>query len=158
MMATGLDAYGRWVYVVGLTALALAVLAVVLACITAPGGTGAGPGQVAAQQVPVLLPERPPSDDLQRRIARRPEPLLGLRGKGPVKNDGTADKMARRLKLQATAKMRGEYVAYVCVDGKSVAKIRQGGTILEFSVVRVEASSVVLSREGVQVVLPQPPA
>ena len=154
-MASGLSTYSRWVYAVGLTTLALAILGLVLACVTAPLGAGTDPGHMVAQRVPVLPPQRPPSDDLQRRIARRIEPLVRpLRGIAAVKDDGTAAKMARRLKLQGIVKMRGEYVAYVRVDGKSVAKIGQGGTILEFSVVRVEESSVVLSREGVQVALP----
>ncbi|MGE5608212.1 MAG: hypothetical protein ACM359_03070 [Bacillota bacterium] len=72
-----------------------------------------------------------------------------------VKNDGTAERLLKKLKLQGVVQVGSEMVAYIQVDdgGKVVRSVRKGQTILDFSIDGVEPGKVTLSLQGVVVVL-----
>jgi hypothetical protein len=134
---------------------ALSLAAVAAAILTPlPSQEAGGSGQVP-QRVPAMQPPHKSWEDLQARIAQEVQEMIRpLQGIAAVKDDGAAAKMAARLQLQGIVNMGGQLVAYVSVDKGSAVAIKTGGTILEFSVLRVEERTVTLCREGVQVVLP----
>jgi hypothetical protein len=139
----------------GLVFAALSLATVAAAILTPlPSQKAGGSGQ-APLRVPAIEPAHRSWADLQTRIARQIQEMIRpLQGIAPVKDDGAAARMASRLHLQGIINTGGEFVAYVSVDKGSVVAVRNGGTILEFSVLRVEERTVTLCREGVQVVLP----
>jgi hypothetical protein len=70
-----------------------------------------------------------------------------------VKNDGTADRLLKKLKLQGIVQMGQDRVAYVQVEKEGVKTVRKGQTILDFAVDSIEPGKVTLSLQGVVVVL-----
>jgi len=141
---------------VGLILLALS-LATVAAAVFWPLSLEATAGSNARLQRIPSIPESHKSwTDLQTTIMNQDHELIKpLQSIAAVKDDGAAARMAQRLKLQGIVYMGGQYVAYVAVDkDPSAASLKAGMTVLEFTVVSVEASTITLSREGVQIVLP----
>jgi len=139
----------------GLVFAALSLAAVAAAILTPLPSHKAGGSSQAPGRVPAIHPPPKSSGSLQARITGQVQEMIRpLQGIAAVKDDGAAAKMASRLQLQGIVNMGGQFVAYVCVDKGSVVAIKTGGTILEFSVLRVEEKTVTLCREGVQVVLP----
>lgn len=74
-----------------------------------------------------------------------------------VKNDGSAERLLKKLKLQGVVQVGSELVAYIQVDdgGKVVRSIHSGQTVLDFNVENIEPGKVTLSLQGVVVVLSQ---
>lgn len=155
-MEGNFEKLGSRMHLVALAFAAISMLAVAMTIfIPLPVEDVVGRGQ-PTQCVPVIQPPHKPWGDLQSRITGQIQEMIKpLQGIAAVKDDGAAAKMASRLKLQGIVNMGGQYVAYVCVDKGSVVALKAGATILEFSVLSVEEKTVTLSREGVQVVLPQ---
>jgi len=139
----------------GLVFAALSLAVVAAAILTPLPNQETGASGQAPQRVPAIQPSRRSWGDLQARIARQVQEMIRpLQGIAAVKDDGAAAKMASRLQLQGIVNMGGQFIAYVSVDKGPVVAIKTGGTILEFSVLRVGERTVTLCREGVQVVLP----
>ena len=70
-----------------------------------------------------------------------------------VKDNGAAQRLLERLKLQSLVKMGGEMVAYVNVKGEGVQSVRTGGQLLDFRVDGIAAGGLKLSLDGVDVLL-----
>jgi hypothetical protein len=110
----------------------------------------------AAGGVPSVRPRPQDVKALQEMISNRTEPLIRpAQSIAAVKDDGRAKKLAERLKLQGVVEMNGELVAYIAVDKGSAVSVRKGATLLDFEVATIDARTVTLSLEGVQVVLGQ---
>jgi len=141
---------------VGLILLVLSLAAVAAAVFWPLPLEATGGGGPKLQRVPSIREPHIPQVALQARITNQePELVKPLQGIAAVKDDGIAQKMAQRIKFQGTVNMGGQYVAYVIVDKEpSPASLRAGSKVLEFTVVSVDAKTVTLEREGVQIVLP----
>ena len=70
-----------------------------------------------------------------------------------VKDDGTAQRLAKLLKLQGVVLMGDEFVAYIQVDKEGLQTVRERQTVSEFVVEKIEPGRVTLSLQGVTVVL-----
>jgi hypothetical protein len=70
-----------------------------------------------------------------------------------VKDDGTAGRLAKQLKLQGIVQIGDELVAYVQVEKAGVKTVRKGQTLLDFLVEDIEAGKIKLSWQGVIVFL-----
>jgi hypothetical protein len=70
-----------------------------------------------------------------------------------VKSDGTAERLVKQLKLEGVVTMGGTSVAYIRVKQDGLKAVREGDSVLEFSVKRVEPDKVTLSLQGVTVPL-----
>ena len=105
----------------------------------------------------------------ERRLKRIPEvksdiqPLLNsLAGRELIrpasmqpalKDDGSAQRLLKLLKLQGVIEFDSELVAYVQVEKEGVRTVRAGDKLLEFVVEKVQPSSVTLSLNGVTIAL-----
>jgi len=83
----------------------------------------------------------------RRRLIRPPEV------KAAVKDSGAAQRLLEQLKLHGVVRMEREYVAYVEVTERPVRAVRKGEKLLEFVVESVAPGRVVLSLQGVEVIL-----
>ena len=72
-----------------------------------------------------------------------------------VQADGTAERLLKMLKLQGVVQIGETTVAYVHVEKEGVKTVRQGDTILDFTVEKVEPNKVMLNLQGVVVTLGQ---
>jgi len=137
----------------GAAALALgSALSVVLA-VTMPIGRG---GQVETMQ---------PAGSIDRLPTTRPalQPLLAKLGgstlirpaqmQAAVKNDGSAERLLKKLKLQGVVQMGEDLVAYIQVEKEGTKTLRKGQTVLDFVVEHIEGGKVTLSLQGVVVSL-----
>ena len=70
-----------------------------------------------------------------------------------VKDDGLAQKLVKKLKLQGIVLQNEHYIAYVRLPDKRTARIRDNDMIIDFNVDRITSQSVTLSLNGVQVEL-----
>jgi len=141
---------------VGLILLALSLAAMVAAIFWPLSLEATAGGNPRPQRVPTISKAHQPWADLQSTISNQEHELIKpLQGIAAVKDDGVAQRMAQRLRLQGIVNMGGQYVAYVAVDkDPSAMSLRTGSKILEFTVVSVEEKTITLDREGVQIVLP----
>lgn len=154
-MECKLDHISRRVWIAAMAFLGLTVFLVMAAAFLPLNFADEFPQNLVSERVPVLNSPQKNSGDLQHMITRRVEELIRpLQGIAAVKDDGVAQRMAKRLKLQGVINMGGEYVAYIGVDKGQVVAVKAGGDILDFSVIKVDDKSVILSREGVEVALP----
>ena len=70
-----------------------------------------------------------------------------------VKNDGTAERLLKKLKLCGVVELGEERVAYVQVEKEGVRTVRKGQRLLDFVVEDIEGGKLTWSLEGVVVVL-----
>lgn len=70
-----------------------------------------------------------------------------------VKDDGTAMRLAKQLKLQGIIQTGDTHVAYIQVEKQKLEVVRDGDAILEFIVEKVEPHRVTLTLRGVTVTL-----
>ena len=133
---------------------ALSVLAVAAALVwpvaaaysaAAPARSGAVSSQPAGVQ------------DLQTVLdcltARRRPLVSPAQVQAAVKDTGAAAKLAKKLKFQGIIQVDDGYVAYVQTEEEGLRTLRKGDAILDFVVRDVGADKVVLSLEGVEVML-----
>jgi Tfp pilus assembly protein PilP len=73
--------------------------------------------------------------------------------KAAVKDTGVARKLLEKLKLRGVVQIGADQVAYIRVEKKTTRKVREGEKLLSFVVKKIESGKVVLSLEGVEVVL-----
>ncbi len=130
-------------------AAVVAVLAAALGPINtdSPMSTGGGKTRptIAAAGTPSIGPLK--AQIARRRLIRPPEV------KAAVKDSGAAQRLLDQLKLHGVVRMEREYVAYVEVDKRGVRAVRKGEKLLEFIVESVAPGRVVLSLQGVEVIL-----
>ena len=86
---------------------------------------------------------------LLARVARR-ELIRPASLQAAVKDDGTAQRLLKALKLQGVIEMDGQLVAYIHVEKQGVQTVRAGEQVLDFVVERIDPGSVTLSLQGVQ--------
>jgi len=72
-----------------------------------------------------------------------------------IKDNGAAEKMLARLKLQGVVQIGNESIAYVVVEKEGIKTLRKGDQLLSFTVESVSAGRVQLSYEGIQLELKQ---
>lgn len=108
--------------------------------------------RVAGRSVSPLPSTRPNLRPLLARVAGTPL-IRPAQAVSAVKDDGTAARLVKRLKLQGITQLNGEMVAYVQVEKEGSKTVRRGDALLEFVVESVEEGRVTLSLRGVQVVL-----
>ena len=102
---------------------------------------------------PILAADAMPSiASLKAQIARR-RLIRPPEVKAAVKDSGAAQRLLEQLKLQGVVRMGQEYVAYVKVAERPVRSVRKGEKLLEFDVENVTPGRVVLSLQGVEVIL-----
>jgi len=70
-----------------------------------------------------------------------------------VKDNGAAQRLLERLKLQSLVSLGGQSAAYVNVKGEGVQSVRAGGRLLDFQVESIDSSGLTLTLDGVQVKL-----
>jgi hypothetical protein len=88
------------------------------------------------------------------RLSSRQTPLISPpQVQAAVKDSGSAAKLVKRLKLQGIVQIGGGYVAYVQVEEQGLKTVKKGESLLDFVVQEVAPGKVVLSLEGVEVVL-----
>jgi len=137
----------------GAGALAVAAVAAVLAAALGPiktdlpmatdrGKARAGPPAPVAVNIEPLK-----AQIARRRLFRSPEI------KAAVKDSGAARRLLEQLKLHGVVRISQEYVAYIGVAEGPVRAVRKGQKLLEFTVDDVAPGRVILSLEGIEVIL-----
>jgi hypothetical protein len=70
-----------------------------------------------------------------------------------VKDNGLAQTLLKKLKLQGVIQVGSTLTAYIDVEKQGTQTVKQGEKILDFIVQRIEPGAVTLSLEGVEVTL-----
>jgi hypothetical protein len=120
----------------------------VILAATAPLGTpGLEPPVRAGRVDPVPVP-RPDLQPLLNKMACTSlmKPALAV---AAVKDDGSASKLLKRLKLHGVTRVSGQLVAYVEVEKVGVQTVHEGDSVLDFIVEKIESGCVTLSLNGV---------
>lgn len=137
--------------VAAVVAIALLLVAIVAPIVNMnPGDEGKG---VASRE---LLKDRSSQTVELRTLATKVasmELMRPARVQAAVKDDGTALRLAKSLKLQGVAQIGDEYVAYIQVEKEGLAAVRERQELLQFTVEKIEPGRVTLSLQGVRVLL-----
>lgn len=142
---------GERLYGISLVALVLACALMAWAILT-PIANVAEAGTAVSRRVAPLPTERIAIEPLLAKAATT-ELVRPGQVKAAVKDDGTAARMLKALKLQGVVQLNQSPVAYVQIEKQGVATVKKGDTILEFVVEGVEPGRVILSLNGVIVEL-----
>lgn len=70
-----------------------------------------------------------------------------------VKDDGSAQRLLKSLKLQGVVQMGENPVAYIQVEKQGIQTVQVGQSVLDFTVEKIEPGRVTLSLQGVVVTL-----
>jgi len=131
-----------------LAAVGLAIAACLVPVAIDEESMAASRHQLVPRMTGVSLDERQLTQAVAGRRLIRPAQVQAA-----VKDNGAAQRLLERLKLQSLVQMGGEPVAYVRVKGEGVQSVRAGGRILDFRVDKITAGGLTLSLDGVVVLL-----
>jgi hypothetical protein len=106
----------------------------------------------SARQLPPMPGGRPDLQPLIVKLAGRTL-IRPAQVQAAVKTDGTAERLLKLLKLQGIVRIGDTSVAYIQVEKEGVKTVREGETVLDFVVERIEPNKVVLNLQGVVVTL-----
>ncbi len=136
----------------GIVSAALGMAALVTACFAPIAGDVNDAVIVDRAELPSISNADSGIEPLLREMAGR-RLIRPSQARAAVKDDGTAERLARKLKLQGVVESEGQYIAYIGIEKAGVRTVRQGEQVLNFSVDKVEPGRVMLSLEGVQIAL-----
>ncbi len=89
-------------------------------------------------------------------VGQNLQPLLvkmAAQVQAAVKDNGLAQTLLKKLKLQGVIQVGSTLTAYIDVEKQGTQTVKQGEKILDFIVQRIEPGAVTLSLEGVEVTL-----
>ena len=153
-MARSVDvAAARFAFCGGvLLTIAVGVLAYAL---VGPIGSTPGVSSSASRSPLPPIPQKTRSIESLLIQCGTKELIRATRVQAAVKDTGVAKELAKRLKLEGVIELDGQYVAYIKRDKSPSISLREQDTILDFTVRAVKPGRVVLSIDGIDVVLSQ---